>query len=55
VNAPTDAIGHRTHRTRRSMPWGAPPCVLWGPMGPMGPMPDAIDGADVSPGGEPGI
>ena len=45
--APTDTMGHRTHRTYR--PDGAADAPS---ISPMGPMPDALDGADVPPGAE---
>ena len=43
---PTDAIGHRTHRTD-----GLGGTTRPSPVGPKGPMPDAIDGG-VLPGAE---
>jgi len=43
---PTDAIGHRTHRTD-----GLGGTTRPSPVGPTGPMPDAIDGG-VMPGAE---
>jgi hypothetical protein len=43
--APTDPIGHRTHRT--DGPKSAPPVA---PVSPMGAMPNRVDGGAVPPG-----